>query len=261
LRFATNGGEPVRAATIAAFERRFDCAGRIRPGYGLAEATLGVSAVRAGAALRVDPRGTVSCGPPHRGVEVRVIDDGGRRLGPGETGEIVARTPAAFSGYFEAEEETRRVLVDGWIHTGDIGRLDADGELYVLGRRRALIKRGGGVVAPRELEEAAERVAAVRLSAAVGLPGASGGEEAVLVAEVDPAAAGDGAAQRVAAEIVDAVGTSLGWAPEILLVVPRTIPRTENGKVRHGEVRRLLAGGELGSAAALWGDPRRWSAA
>jgi len=169
LRMATNGGEPVRASTIRAFESRFGLERVIRAGYGLAENTLGVTSMRPGEELRVDERGHVGCGKPLFDVEVRIEDD-----------EIVVRSASLFAGYFDAEEATQRALRDGWLHTGDVGSLDADGHLYVFGRRRAMIKRAGATLAPRELEEAAQTVAGVRVAAAVGVPAAMT-EELVVV--------------------------------------------------------------------------------
>lgn len=235
LRYATNGGEPVRQSTIVSFERRFGVPGVIRPGYGLAEATLGVTGLLPGEALRVDDRGNVSCGRPLAGVEVRT---------DGDPGEILVRGPAVFAGYFEAEEATRETLRDGWLHTGDIGRLDADGHLYVLARKRALLKRGGAPLAPRELEEAAEGVPGVKVAAAVGLPPSpdASTEEIVLAVEADPAAEPSQLAWAVSAAVEDA----LGFAPDgVLVLAPRAIPRTPNGKVRHAVLRNAILAGEL----------------
>ena len=236
LRYATNGGEPVRQSTIESFERRFGVPGVIRPGYGLAEATLGVTGLLPGEPLRVDDRGNVSCGRPLAEVEVRT---------DGDPGEILVRGPAVFAGYFEAEEATREILRDGWLHTGDIGRLDADGHLYILGRKRALLKRGGAPLAPRELEEAAEGVPGVKVAAAVGLPPAShtATEEIVLAVEADPAAE----PSQLAWAVSGAVEEALGFAPDgVLVLAPRTIPRTPNGKVRHAVLRDAILAGDLG---------------
>ena len=230
LRFATNGGEPVRQSTILSFERRFGVPGVIRPGYGLAEATLGVTGLLPGEPLRVDDRGNVSCGRPLQEVEVRL----------GEAGEILVRGPAVFAGYFDAEEATREILRDGWLHTGDIGRLDDDGHLYVLGRKRALLKRGGAPLAPRELEETAEGVPGVKVVAAVGLPPSADAatEEIVVALEADPAFEPAQLALAVSAAIQEA----LGFAPDdVLVLAPRAIPRTPNGKIRHAALRDQLS--------------------
>ena len=102
LRYATNGGEPVRRSTIEAFEARFGTPGVLRPGYGLAEATLGVTSLRPGEPLRVDDRGNVSCGRPLPGVEVRIMEEEKMKQEKKEeerTGEILVRGAAVFAGY------------------------------------------------------------------------------------------------------------------------------------------------------------------
>jgi acyl-CoA synthetase (AMP-forming)/AMP-acid ligase II len=226
LRHATNGGEPVRASTISAFETRFGVTGALRPGYGLAEATLGVTTVRPGEPLRVDARGNVSCGRANPGTEVRV---------DAESGEILARSPAVFAGYFDDDEATAETLRDGWLHTGDAGHLDDDGQLYVLGRQRAMLKRGGASLAPRELEEAAQSVPGVRIAAAVGIPAAFT-EEIVVVVEAEPGA------QSIESLVAAAIEQALGFAPNRVIVQePRTIPRTSNGKIRHAVLRESLS--------------------
>ncbi len=255
LRFATNGGEPIRQSTIVAFEERFHVPGVIRPGYGLAEATLGVTCLRPGERLRVDGHGNVSCGQPLRDVEVRIAGSG---VETGRVGEILVRGPACFAGYFEAPEESQQALRGGWLHTGDVGALDADGHLYVLSRERALLKRGGVPLAPRELEEPVERLPGVRIAAAVGLPPAGEGasEEIVLVVEVDPAH-GCSPSQLAAAAAATLEGT-VGFGAETMLVLaPRSIPRTANGKIRYQELRRKLAGGELDREGSILFTQRR----
>ena len=250
LRAATNGGEPVRRSTILAFEERFGVPGVIRPGYGLAEATLGVTCLRPGEALRVDDRGNVSCGRPVPGVEVRIDGE------PGGEGEILVRGPAVFSGYFESPEESAAILREGWLRTGDAGRLDADGHLYVLGRRRAMLKRGGAPLAPRELEEAAADRPGVRAIAAVGLPPAPGAatEEIAVAVEADPAVE----PSRLAADVAAAIGDALGFAPDrVVVLAPRTLPRTANGKIRYAELRHELVAGDLERRGAVLLSLRR----
>jgi acyl-CoA synthetase (AMP-forming)/AMP-acid ligase II len=255
LRFATNGGEPVRQSTILAFEERFGVPGVLRPGYGLAEATLGVTCLRPGEPLRVDDRGNVSCGRPFPGVEVRIAQEAGG------TGEILVRGPAVFAGYFDSEpaeapEASAEVLRDGWLHTGDIGRLDADGHLYVLGRKRAMIKRGGAPLAPREVEEAAAGVPGLRIAAAVGLPPGPEAvtEEIAVAVEADPARE----PSRIAEDVAAAIEKALGFAPDrVLVLAARTLPRTANGKIRHPELRRELIEGDLERRGAVLFSARR----
>jgi acyl-CoA synthetase (AMP-forming)/AMP-acid ligase II len=238
LRIATNGGEPVRASTIRKFESRFGLERVLCAGYGLAEATLGVASMRPREALRIDERGNVSCGKPLKDVEVRIDGD-----------EILVRGPAVFAGYFDAEDATRRALRGGWLHTGDAGALDGDGNLYVFGRRRAMIKRGGATLAPRELEEAAQTVPGVRIAAAVGVPSALT-EEIVIVVEAETE---DVAA--VETQVMAAVTEALGIAPDRVLVQqPRTIPRTNNGKIRHAILRDQLTPSSMRSNPSVSSD-------
>jgi fatty-acyl-CoA synthase len=232
LRCAISGGEPVRASTIETFEQRFSIEGVIMPGYGQAEATVGVTIQRPGERLTVDARGTVACGPPISGLELQAGTD------IDHPEEIRVRGEAVFSGYLDAPEETARVLRDGWLHTGDSGYLDGAGRLYVLGRRSGMLKRFGSVVAPRELEEAAEQVEGVRIAAAIGIPGKDGEDEIVVAVETrsrqcDPDAVRTDVLRRVAAAV--------GFAPRrVCVLAPRTIPRTDNGKVRHAALAELL---------------------
>jgi fatty-acyl-CoA synthase len=242
LRDATNGGEPVRLSTIETFEYTFNARGVMLPGYGLAEVTLGATCVLPGQELRVDARGNVSCGPALPEVELRVD----------EHGEILLRGPLVFAGYFDAAEATAEVLRDDWLHTGDVGQLDSDGNLYILGRKRAMLKRGGAILAPRELEEAAQKIDGVKIAAAVGLPTESGTEEIVVAIEI-----GDrDDATRIAAETAESIRDALGFAPERVIVLPKgAIPRTYNGKLRHDALRKGLIDGTLEGISPL--SPRR----
>jgi fatty-acyl-CoA synthase len=231
LRSAGNGGEPVNSSSIERFEEAFGLSCVVQPGYGLAEATLGVCVHPAGEPLIVDERGHASNGPLRDGVEARI---------DGETGEILLRGEAMFAGYFEAPDETAAALRGGWVHTGDVGYLDDEERLFVLGRTRVMIKRAGGVVAPRELEEAAQGVPGVRLAAAVGMPDAPGLTETALLVVEDERAGSSGEAD-VVTEVSRAVAAAAGFAPgRVVVLPPRSIPRTPSGKVKHVHLREML---------------------
>ena len=237
LRFATNGGEPVRRSTIEAFEERFRLRNVIRPGYGLAEATLGVTFTRPGEDVCVDARGNVSCGTPARGVEVKIAEEG----------EILVRGPIVFAGYFDADDATQASLRDGWLHTGDTGYLDDAGRLYVLGRKRSMLKRGGAIVAPRELEEAAQSAGGVRIAAAVALPPSELRSTESIVVLIEPERLAD--ANAIAAAVAQRIRQALGFAPErVIAVKPRTIPITANGKIRHDVLRAQLVDGAFATS-------------
>jgi acyl-CoA synthetase (AMP-forming)/AMP-acid ligase II len=248
LRFAGNGGEPVRVATIEAFEQRFSRPGIVRPAYGLAEATLTVTSAAPGEALRVDAQGAVSCGRALDGIDLRVVDADGRVRPPGTAGDIIVRGTPVFDRYFDDDDATRETLRDGWLHTGDVGSVDVDGYLFVTARARALIKRGGVTIAPREIEDAVNRVAGVAGSAAIGVvrSAMSATEDVVVVAEIADRLSDepDTIRTRIGAEILRAVGFAPG---QILLVPTSTIPRTAAGKVRYDELRRMVKEGPIGA--------------
>src|SRR5205085_7793529 len=238
LRNAGNGGEPVRQSSIEVFEERFGIPGRVLPGYGLAEATLTATAHVPGDEIVVDDHGNVSLGRVIAGLELAAGDS------PISPEEICVRGDSVFAGYFDAPDETAEVLRDGWFHTGDSGYVDDRGNLYVLGRRATLIKRAGGAIAPRELEEAAQRVPGLRVVAAVGLPAgdADGDDVVTVVAEAD--LEGPDEEQGVLTAISREVANAVGFAPGRVVIVPRgSVPRTHNGKVRHARLREALLEG------------------
>ncbi len=242
LRLATDGGEPVRRQTIEDFERRFGAPGRLRPAYGSAEANLAATMVRRGAPLREDAAGTVSTGTPFPGAQVRIVGGDGADARRGEIGEVVVRTPGLFAGYLDAPADTAAVLRDGWFHSGDAGLLDERGELYVVGRQRNLLKRAGATLAPREVEQLADAVPGMRLCAAVMV-----GDRIVVAVETRAGAS----APEVAARVSAAVRQGLSFAPDVLVLGSRTIPRTENGKVRHRALKALLESARLPPEATL----------
>jgi acyl-CoA synthetase (AMP-forming)/AMP-acid ligase II len=112
-------------------------------------------------------------------MEVAILGEDGARLPPGAVGEVCVRGPAVFAGYFENEEANRKAFAGGWFHTGDLGRLDARGFLWITGRASDMYISGGSNVYPREAEEAILTHPAVAEVAVVGLPHPKWGEAGV----------------------------------------------------------------------------------
>jgi acyl-CoA synthetase (AMP-forming)/AMP-acid ligase II len=243
LRVALNAAEPVRPSTIRDFERRFGLGPVMLPGYGLAEASVGVSTWIPGRPVRVDSAGLVSVGPPFPGIEVR-IDNPGR---PSAPGEILVRGASTTRGYLHNARASAELLAaDGFVRTGDLGYLDADGYLYCSGRRKEIIVQGGRNIAPQEAEELMDALPWVRASAAVGIErSALAGEQAHLFAELRPAAK-TGTLEERQREIVQVFHQRFGFRPgRVLLLAPHSIPRTANGKLQRGLLGRRLVDGEL----------------
>lgn len=110
-----------------------------------------------------------SIGRPAPWIEVKIVDDDGREVPQGEVGEIVMKSWVVMEGYYKDPELTREVIKDGWFHTGDMGRKDAEGMFYIAGRKRDVCKVGGQLVFPSEVEEVIHKYPGVKEAAVVGV--------------------------------------------------------------------------------------------
>ncbi|WP_229402102.1 long-chain-fatty-acid--CoA ligase [Micromonospora okii] len=233
VRYALSGAMALPPATVELWESV--TGGLLVEGYGMTESspiTLGnpVSPARR--------PGTV--GVPFPSTDVRVVDpdDPSTDRAPGEAGELLVRGPQVFGGYWRRDEETARALLPGgWLRTGDIVTMDADGFVTVVDRIKELIITGGFNVYPSEVEDALRRLPGVRDAAVVGLPAAHGGEEVVAAVVAAPDADVDVAALRAGCREHLA-----GYKVPRRVVLVADLPRSQLGKVLRREVRdRLLA--------------------
>jgi len=164
--------------------------------------------------------------------EVRIGDDVGRELPPGEVGEILCRSRFVMAGYWRSPELTAETVREGWLRTGDLGYLDEEGFLYVVDRMKDLIVRDGFNVFPRDVEDALLEHAAVAAAGVVGRPDERHGEEVVAVVALRPGL------EASADDLVSFAKARLGahrYPREVRLV--RSLPLTPVGKVD----RKLLA--------------------
>jgi oxalate---CoA ligase len=137
------------------------------------------------------------------GLEIRIMDSAGKSAETGSDGEIVVRGPAVFPGYFDDPEATRAAFHDGWFRTGDVGRLDQDGNLFVTGRLKEMINRGGEKVAPSKVDAAIASHPAVLEAAAFAVPHPTLGEDvacAVVLSTSTESPLSVGELRRFAAE-------------------------------------------------------------
>jgi long-chain acyl-CoA synthetase len=170
LKLCGSGGSAMPVELLRGFDAAFGC--KILEGYGLSETSPVASFNHADR-----ERKPGSIGTPIKNVEMRVVDDDGNELPQGEVGEIVIRGYNVMKGYWQRPEATAETIVDGWLHTGDMGRIDEDGYFYVVDRKKELIIRGGYNVYPREVEEVLYEHPAVREAAVLGVPHDEYGEE------------------------------------------------------------------------------------
>jgi long-chain acyl-CoA synthetase len=170
LRLACSGGSAMPVEVMRAFQERFNV--KILEGYGLSE-TSPVASFN-----RIDrPTKPGSVGVPVWGVQIRIVDESDEEVPQGELGEIVIRGHNVMKGYYNKPEANKEAFRGGWLHTGDIGRFDEDGYLYIVDRVNDMIIRGGFNVYPREVEEVLMTHPAVSLAAVVGVPNEAMGEE------------------------------------------------------------------------------------
>jgi len=170
LRFAVCGAAPMPVETIKQFEKEYGI--EILEGYGLTEATVASTLHRRGGKKKIG-----SIGQALEGQEVAIMDPEGNLLGPGETGEIVIRGDSVMQGYYGKPKETGETLKDGWLHTGDIGKMDEEGFFYVVDREKDMIIKGGENIYPKEIEEVISQIEGVHDVAVIGVPDEMSGEE------------------------------------------------------------------------------------
>src|SRR5438445_25333 len=257
---ALSGAEPVRLSTIDAFESHFGLKRIISPCYGLAEATLAVAIWPRGVPLRLDPSGRfLSVGQPCRGVSVKILaplDEGGGERAAGVEGEICVKSPGVMKGYYNNQAATATVLMPGgWLRTGDLGFLDAQGFLFVTGRLKDLIILGGQNVVPADIEEVVDRVQGVRYSAAVGIDSERTGTQRLhVVAEVRSEDASPDDYHDLIREVTSRVHRASGHRPaRVILVRSGTIPKTSSGKIQHSRLVQMIQDDSL-DERVVYGD-------
>lgn len=233
IKACISGSAPLLLETKMRFEEI--TGGKLMEGYGLSEAP---TATHCNPMYGENRAGSI--GLPLPDVDCRIVDveDGTTTLGVGERGELIIRGPQVMRGYHQRPEEDRHTLVDGWLHTGDIAWMDADGYFYLVDRKKELIKIGGFQVWPREIEEVIALHPAVKEVAVSGVLDAEGTEivKAWVVPqpemEVDGEEIRDWCRQHLAA-----------YKTPALVEFRDELPRSMVGKILRRELRRLHSEG------------------
>lgn len=171
LRFCTSGGAPLPVSLVEQFGREKGV--RFKQGFGMTEFGPGIFALAPEDAIRK----AGSIGRPNFFVDARIVDDANQPLGADEIGELVLKAQSMFSGYFGNPEATKAVIdTQGWFHTGDLARCDAEGYFFIVDRKKDMFISGGENVYPAEIEQALYQHPSVQMCAVIGVPDARWGE-------------------------------------------------------------------------------------
>jgi long-chain acyl-CoA synthetase len=230
------GGGPMYVAdSLRALDR---LGPRLVQIYGQGESPMTITVLRAAEHLGEEPARSQrlgSVGRAQTGVEVAVVDEGNRPLAPGGVGEVVMRGDTVMLGYLNNEAATRSAIVDGWLHTGDLGRLDELGFLTLMDRSKDLIISGGSNIYPREVEETLLQHPAVKEVAVIGELDRDWGESVVAVVVVQAGAPAD--AQALDAFCLQQIARFK--RPKRYVFVDE-LPKNATGKVLKRELREQL---------------------
>lgn len=233
LRLVVYGASPIAAETLRRAMEIFHCG--FTQGYGMTETSAVLTTLTPAdheRALAGRPELLLSAGRPLLGTELRIVDEQDRPLPPGTIGEIAGRGPQLMRGYWNLAEASASALRGGWMHTGDAGRLDADGYLYIEDRVKDMIVSGGENVYPREVENVLFQHPAVADAAVIGVPDERWGEtvKAIVVRKAGASVAAE--------ELIEFCRAQLGGYK-----LPRSVdfvdalPRNPSGKVLKRELR------------------------
>lgn len=271
-RIALNGAEPIKPETLSRFTERFAAYGfrseTHLPVYGMAEASVGLAfsslasephidrvsrkifeaegrAISAGDA-ESSPLEFVSCGIPLTEHEIRIVDDEGKPVGERIQGHLHFRGPSCTSGYYRNPEATASLFQDAWLVSGDLAYF-AEGQLFITGRKKDLIIKGGRNLHPHEIETLVAQIQGIRKGcvAAVGhIDSKMGTEQLIVVAETRET--NEEARSKLVTEIntllIEAIGIP---GDRICLCPPGSIPKTSSGKIARTACREAYLSGRL----------------
>jgi acyl-CoA synthetase (AMP-forming)/AMP-acid ligase II len=230
LLICATGSAPCPAELAREIHERFGCAVHI--GFGATELAGGVSAT---SIEDSNQRQAETVGQAMPGMEIKVVDEDGLELPPGEVGELICRGDSVMLGYYRAPEATAEVVdEEGWYHTGDLAVMDIEGYLRIVGRKKDMIIRGGQNIYPAEVEGYLRQHEHISEAAVVGVPGAVGGEAvwAFLIPEEG--------AELEAQEVLEycRVGMEVYKIPNQIRIV-EDFPRSAMGKPQKFKLREM----------------------
>jgi len=224
------GGAPCSRALIEAYLAK---GVRFVQGYGLTESSGGASLLLPEDALRK----IGSSGQPLFHLELKIVDQENLELPPGEIGEITVRGPTVIREYWNLPAETAAAIVDGWLHTGDLGYLDSEGYLFIVDRKKDMYISGGENVYPAEVEAVISDFAGIDEVAVIGVPDEKWGETGLAI--VVPRAGCEFSAENLLAYCrAELAGYK---RPSRVVVTGGPLPKTASGKLVKKDLKKLYA--------------------
>jgi long-chain acyl-CoA synthetase len=226
LKFCVSGGASLPVEFLHRFEKLLDT--KVFEGYGLTEAPVCVENPYG------KPAKPGSIGLPIPEFEAKIVDPDGNEVAQGDNGELLIKGPGVMKGYLNRPDDTNKTINDGWLHTGDIARMDEENYIYIVDRKKDLVIRGGYNVYPREIEEVMYQIPEILEVAVIGVPHADFGEEiaAIVVlqegAKIGSETIRDFVKQRVAPYKY----------PRIIHIVQDALPKSGTGKILKKEIRK-----------------------
>ncbi|GAS90875.1 class I adenylate-forming enzyme family protein [Mycolicibacterium brisbanense] len=228
VRFAVCGAAPASVELLERFENRYGIG--LIEGYGLSEG----SCASTGNPLNGKRKpGTV--GIPLPGQEIRIVDPAGRTVPDGEIGEVIIKGPNVMRGYLNRPDETAKTIVDGWLHTGDVGRFDDEGYLVLVDRAKDMIIRGGENIYPKEIESVVYQLPEIAEAAVVGRASALYGEEPVLFASLNTGT--DLTADEIVAHLRDSLSK---YKLPVEITLLDELPKNPVGKIDKPSLRKTF---------------------
>jgi fatty-acyl-CoA synthase len=270
-RVAGIGGEMIKPLVMRGFDDVFKSCGfsdsSFNASYGLAECVLGVSFSTPGTGMILDHiskqelgdnhravpveddgsgigRTFVACGRVINGHTVEIRDENGVAMAEREIGRVFFDGPSVMQGYYGDQEATDACIHDGWLDTGDLGYFLGD-ELIIVGRSKDMMIVNGRNYWPQDIEWTVERMEGMRSgdAAAFTLEQDDGGEKPTILVQCRPSA--EDVRDALAAEVRARVQDQVGLACDVILVPPRTLPKTSSGKLARGKAKASFLTGEI----------------
>jgi fatty-acyl-CoA synthase len=269
-RVAVNGAEKVYPRTLEQFTQKFAPYGfkrsTLMPVYGLAESAVALTMPPLGREFRLDyvdrkqfeedrraipatgdnTLTFVACGYPLDKHEIRIVDDENKLLEDRTVGNLQFRGPSSMQGYYNNPRATQAIYHDGWLATGDLA-YQADGELFITGRRKDLIIKAGRNLYPAEIEELVGAVPGIR-QGCVAAFGVTEDERATeqLVVVAETREKNKAMREQIISNIKEAIAATLDIAPDVvILTAPRTVPKTSSGKLQRAACKKMYLAGRL----------------